>query len=224
MLPPIVSFFLKELSNNNNREWFADNKTLYIEAKLAFEEVISTLISTIAEVEPDIEPLTPKECIFRIFRDVRFSKDKTPYKTHFDAFIAKKGGRKSIYAGYYLHLTPENSLFGGGIYAPIPEILKALRQEIFNFPDEFKTIINKPDFKKVYDKLYDDKLIMTPKGFPRDFPDVELLKYKSYITTHPLTDDELEGSGLEDKFRMLIRRLYPFNLFLNRAIDFQEKW
>ncbi len=223
MLPPIVTFFLNELSNNNNRKWFADNKPLYIEAKSAFEEVISTLISTVAEVDPDMKDVTPKESIFRIFRDVRFSKDKTPYKTHFDAFIAKKGGRKSIYAGYYLHLTPGNSLFGGGIYAPIPEILKALRQEIFNFPDEFKSIINNLDFKMVYNQLFEDKLIMAPKGFPRDFPNVELLKYKSYITSHPLSDDDLSSPELQDKFRMLINTLYPFNAFLNRAIDFQEE-
>jgi len=222
MIPQVITTFLRELNKNNNREWFADNKPLYIEAKSAFEDVIAKLISIFEETGQETVTLTPKECIFRIFRDVRFSKDKTPYKTHFDAFIAKKGGRKSIYAGYYLHLTPENSLFGGGIYAPIPEILKALRQEIFNFPDEFKAIINNPDFKLVYDKLYDNKLIMAPKGFLRDFPDVELIKYKSYVTTHPLSDNDLSSPALEDKIRMLIKTLYPFNDFLNRAIDYRE--
>jgi len=223
MIPQVVTTFLKELSENNNREWFADNKPLYIEAKSAFENVIANLISIYAEAGLDIGSPTPKECIFRIFRDVRFSKDKTPYKNHFDAFIAKKGGRKSVYAGYFLRVAPENSLFGGGIYAPIPEILKVLRQEIYNFPDEFKAIINNPEFKKVYNKLYDQKLIMAPKGFPRDFPDVELLKYKSYVTTHPLSDEDLSSPTLEEKLRMLTTTLSPFNNFLNRAIDFQEE-
>ena len=223
MIPQVITTFLRELNENNNREWFADNKPLYIEAKSAFEDVVINLISIVSETEPNIDVLSPKECIFRIFRDVRFSKDKTPYKNHFDAFIAKKGGRKSIYAGYFLRIAPENSLFGGGIYAPIPEILKALRQEIYNFPDELKAIINNPDFKMVYDKLYDQKLIMAPKGFPRDFPDVELLKYKSYVTVHPLSDDDLTSPALENKFRMLIKTLYPFNNFLNRAIDYQEE-
>lgn len=223
MIPQIIITFLKELSKNNNREWFLENKPLYLEAKLAFEEVVETLISITTVTNPENESLTPKECIFRIFRDVRFSKDKTPYKTHFDAFIAKKGGRKSIYAGYYLHITPDNSMFGGGIYAPIPEILKALRQEIFNFPDEFKTIINNPAFKLKYNKLFEDKLIMAPKGFPRDFPDVELLKYKSYIVSHPLSDEDLLSPDFDNKIRVLTKTLSPFNTFLNRAIDFQEE-
>ena len=107
----------------------------------------------------------------------------------------------------------------------IPEILKALRQEIYNFPDEFKAIVHNPDFKTYFSELFDDKLIMAPKGFPKEFPDVELLKYKSYIVSHPLSDKELDSPDLENKFRILLKILYPFNAFLNRGIDFQEeKW
>jgi len=223
MISPLIIPFLKELIKNNNREWFADKKSVYLEVKSAFEGFTSKLISLVAETDREIEMLTPTECVFRIYRDVRFSKDKTPYKTHFDAFIAKKGGRKSIYAGYYFHIHPGGSLFGGGIYMPIPEVLNALRQEIYNFPDEFKDIINSPGLRKYYGDLVNARLKMPPKGFPKDFPDIELLKYKSYVVTHPLSDKELLSPMLEEKLRTLIKTLYPLNSFLNRAIDYREK-
>ncbi|NPA36645.1 MAG: DUF2461 domain-containing protein [Chlorobi bacterium] len=223
MISPVILNFLKELSKNNNREWFAENKKFYDEAKEEFEHVVEKLISDISFYDKEIAGTQPKECIFRIYRDVRFSKDKTPYKTHFDAFIAKKGGRKSSYAGYYLHIKYGASLFGGGIYAPIPEILKSLREEIYNFPEEFKEILGNQKFRQYYGNLYIDKMKMTPKGFPSDFPDVELLKYKSYIVAHPLSNAELTSDKIEDELKIMIRTLYPFNSFLNRAIDFKEE-
>ena len=222
MIPPVIISFLKELSLNNNREWFNDKKSVYLEAKSAFVDFTTKLISLVGETDREAGMLTAPECIFRIYRDIRFSKDKTPYKTHFDAFIAKKGGRKSNYAGYYLHIHPGASLFGGGIYMPIPEVLNALRQEIYNFPDEFKEIIYSAGFRKYYGDLYDIKLKMPPKGFPKDFPDIGLLKYKSYVVTHPISDKELLSPKLEDKLRTLIKTIYPLNSFLNRAIDFRE--
>ncbi len=223
MVPEIIFRFLRELSVNNNREWFADNKPFYLEAKEAFVELTAGMISDIAETDREVAELQPSGCIFRIYRDIRFSKDKTPYKTHFDAFIAKKGGRKSQYAGYYIHVMPEKSLLGGGVYAPIPEILKLLRKEIYNFPEEFKSILNNPEFKMMFGDLYEHKLKNVPKGFPKDFKDAELLKYKSYIVAHSLSDKELLSAGMKEKFRHQIKVLYPFNAFLNRAIDFKEE-
>ena len=223
MIPSVVIDFLKELTVNNNREWFADNRAFYGEAKAAFEEVTARLIAYIAETDKQIAGLQPKECIFRIYRDVRFSKDKTPYKTHFDAFIAKKGGRKSQHAGYYIHVMPGKSLLGGGVYAPIPQVLNSIRREIYNFPDEFKGIINNPEFKMLFGELFDDRLKKTPKGFPKDFVDAELLKYKSYIVAHHLTDSELLSRAMSEKFRILIKILYPLNMYINRAVDFKEE-
>ena len=222
MVPSVIFTFLQKLSLNNNREWFADNKPLYLEAKEAFDEVTANMISYISDTDKEIAGLTPGECVFRIYRDIRFSKDKTPYKTHFDAFIAKQGGRKSHHAGYYMHVMPGKSLLGGGVYAPIPEILKHIRHEIYNFPDEFRSIINNPEFKMLYGSLYEDKLKNVPKGFPKDFKDKELLKYKSFIVAHPLTDKELMAPAMKEKFKIQIQVLYPFIAFLNRAIDFKE--
>jgi len=223
MIPSVVIDFLKELSENNNREWFADNRASYEEAKAAFEEVTARLIGYIAKTDKQIAGLQPKECIFRIYRDIRFSKDKTPYKSHFDAFIAKKGGRKSHHAGYYIHVMPGKSLLGGGVYAPIPQVLNSIRREIYNFPDEFKGIINNPEFKMLFGELFDDKLKKTPRGFPKDFVNAELLKYKSYIVAHHLTDSELLSRAMSEKFRILIKILYPLNMYINRAVDFKEE-
>ncbi len=223
MVPDIIFEFLKEINLNNNREWFVDNKSFYLEAKEAFENLTAEMISYISETDREISGLKPSECMFRIFRDIRFSKDKTPYKTHFDAFMAKKGGRKSRYAGYYIHIMPGQSLLGGGIYAPIPEILNLLRREIYNFPDEFRSILNNPEFKMMFGTLYGHKLKNVPKGFPKYFKDAELLKYKSYVVAHTLKDKELMSPGMKEKFKHQIKVLYPFNAYLNRAIDFKEE-
>jgi uncharacterized protein (TIGR02453 family) len=167
MIPAVVIDFLKELSKNNNREWFADNKSFYREAMSAFEEVTAQMIGYIGETDKQITGLQPKDCIFRIYRDIRFSKDKTPYKTHFDAFIAKKGGRKSPYAGYYMHVMPGKSLLGGGVYAPIPEILNYIRREIYNFPDEFNAIIHNPEFNMLFGELFDESSKMFREAFQK---------------------------------------------------------
>jgi len=141
--------FLRKLKKNNNREWFAKNKPTFVEAKTAFEGVVEKLITEVSKFEPTLKTLTPKETVFRIYRDVRFSKDKTPYKAHFGVFLAP-GGRKSIYSGYYIHVEDNNSFMGGGVWCPQPDTLKAIRTDIYNFTDDFKKIINNPTFKEYY--------------------------------------------------------------------------
>ena len=139
MINKNILLFLNELKNNNNRDWFHANKPKYNEAKVEFENYINNLIPEIGKFDNEIKHLEAKECIFRIFRDVRFSKDKSPYKPNFGAYIVK-GGKKSGNAGYYLHIEPENSFLGGGIYMPPSNILKAIRIEIYENIDEFKSI------------------------------------------------------------------------------------
>jgi len=223
IVSPVVIKFLKELSKNNNREWFADNKPFYLEAKAAFEEATAEMIDEISKIDNNVAGLHPKDCVFRIYRDVRFSKDKTPYKTHFDAFIATKGGRKSLHAGYYMHVMPGKSLLGGGVYAPIPEILNYIRREIYNFPNEFRAIILNPEFKMLFGTLYEAKLKNVPRGFPKDFEYADLLKYKSYIVAHSISDRELMSPMMKEKFKILIKVLLPFNAFINRGIDFKDE-
>ncbi|HEY4785942.1 MAG TPA: DUF2461 domain-containing protein, partial [Bacteroidales bacterium] len=145
--------FLTVLKDNNYKEWFHENKPLYEEAKKEFESFVSLLIKEIKAIDGDIGYPEPKDCIFRIFRDIRFSNDKTPYKTNFGAFMAKGGNRKSEYGGYYFHLEPGNSLLAGGIWMPQPGILKAIREEIFHNIDEFLAIIESKEFKKQFGEL-----------------------------------------------------------------------
>ncbi|MCW8815294.1 MAG: DUF2461 domain-containing protein, partial [Chlorobium sp.] len=149
--------FLVRLHENNNREWFLAHKEDYERSRMAFEASIGMLIPVIRGIDSEVDVISPKECIFRIFRDVRFSRDKSPYKTNFGAFIAK-GGRKSPYAGYYLHIEPGASFVGGGVYMPESHYLKAIRNGIFENAEEYKTIIQREDFRRYFDGMFGEKL------------------------------------------------------------------
>lgn len=210
--------FLQQLSKNNKREWFNDNRKSYEAAKAEFEQLLNDTIPAIKNFDPEIGILNAKDCIFRIFRDVRFSKNKDPYKTNMGGFISK-GGRKGIYAGYYIHIEPGKSFLGGGVYMPQSDALKKIRQEIMYQVSDFKSIIEDKKFVKTYTQMEGDKLVRPPKDFPADFPDIELLKHKSYVAVHGLSDEDV----LKDDFKSHITRtfkiLYPLNAFLNRALD-----
>jgi len=138
--------FLSALKQNNNREWFHEHKRWFLKVKNDHEELVVKLMEGISALDKNVPLIKPSECIFRIYRDVRFSKSKEPYKTAFGA-VFSKGGRKGKYAGYYLHLEPDNSFAGGGIWRPDADVLKAIRYEIFNFPDEFINITKKMKMK-----------------------------------------------------------------------------
>lgn len=212
--------FLSELKENNNKEWFDQNRERYQECRKKMLFVTEFLISEIGKFDPEIGHLDPKNCLFRIFRDVRFSNDKTPYKTNMGTFIIK-GGKNSAGAGYYLHIEPGASFVGGGSYCPPADALKAYRTEIFDHPEEFKQIIYSESFRKVYPELYDDQLKTAPKGFPKDFADVDLLKYKSYAFGSSMDDALVTSDAFLTKVVDALKELYPLNRFLNEALD---KW
>lgn len=214
--------FLEKLKANNNREWFQANKSFYDDARAEFEECIAVLIPVVRGIDPDVDVVSPKECLFRIFRDVRFSKDKSPYKTNFGAFIAK-GGRKGPYAGYYVHIEPGASFVGGGAYMPESQYLKAIRQEIFENTDEYKKIVEGAAFRKFYGGMYGEKLKTAPKGFPKDFPDIDLLKNKHYAVTHRVDDEFWFSGSLVDDVSEMFSALYALNRFLNNAIGNAKK-
>jgi uncharacterized protein (TIGR02453 family) len=177
--------FLRDLAQNNNREWFAANKPRYEKAKKNFELFAQDLLTHLQSIDSSLASIELKQCLYRIYRDVRFSKNKDPYKTHFGVYIAKNGGRNSLFAGYYFHLDPNESFFGGGIYMPQPEYLKMLRKEIYYQIEEFKGILNEPKFKKFYTGIDPiDTLKKAPVGFPKDFPEIDLLKNKHYFASH----------------------------------------
>lgn len=215
-----VLHFLTELKKNNNKEWFDENREWYQESRKKVLFLTELINHELAKFDDEIGIQDPKNCLFRIFRDVRFSNDKTPYKTNMGSFIAR-GGRKSINAGYYLHIEPGASFVGGGSYCPPADALKAIRTEIYDHPDEFKNLIQSNDFRKIYPDMYDDQLKTAPKGFPKDFPEIGLLKYKSFAFTSVLDDQTVTGDDFVSLVVARMKTLHPVNQFLNRALD---KW
>jgi len=212
--------FLNELTVNNNREWFAENKNRYLDLKSYFEDICKELILKISEFDNDIKNVDVKDCVFRIYKDIRFSHDKTPYKTHFGVYIASAGGRKSQRGGYYLHIDPAGSFVAVGVWCPPPNILKALRQSVFDNIEELLEIINKDDFKHNFGNFYEEaKLKKVPTGFPKDFEYAELLKLKHYMVDYKLDNELLGSSNIVDKISEIVKKGYPLNKFLNYTVD-----
>jgi len=212
--------FIAELTINNNREWFAANKTWYDKVRLEFEQLSKDLIIEISKFDEEIKHVEVKDCIFRIYRDTRFSHDKTPYKTHFGIYIATAGGRKSQRAGYYLHLDPAGCFVGSGVWCPEPNLLKALRKSVFDNIDELNEIRTKPEFSQYFTTFFEeDKLKNVPQGFPKDFPDAELLKLKHYLVDYKLDESILNSDDFVLKIAEVFKCAYPFNKFLNYTVD-----
>jgi uncharacterized protein (TIGR02453 family) len=210
--------FLEDLRDNNNRDWFQKNKDSYLKAKQDFEIFIDKMIPEVRKFDISIDLITAGDCLFRIYKDVRFSKDKSPYKTNMGAFIAR-GGKSAQFGGYYVHIEPGQCMLAGGIYMPRPEVLKLLRQEIFYNIKEFKGIIEHKNFVKYFGEFFDeDKLVNPPKGFPKDWPDIELLKYKSYTVSVLVSDKQFVSSGYFEYCLEVFKALQPLNEFLNRAV------
>jgi uncharacterized protein (TIGR02453 family) len=212
--------FLNELKINNNREWFAENKKWYDTVRTDFENMSKSLILEIAKFDEEIKHVEVKDCLFRIYRDTRFSHDKTPYKTHFGVFIATAGGRKSQRAGYYLHLDPDGCFTGMGVWGPESNLLKALRQSVYDNIEEFNEIRNNPEFSQYFKSFFDeDKLKNVPTGFPKDFPDAELLKLKHYLVDYHIDDSTLKNKDFIQQIAQIMKCAYPFNRFLNYTVD-----
>ncbi len=210
--------FLAELKENNDRDWFKANKQYYEEARSEFISIVESLIPALAVTNPLIGNLEVKDTVFRIYRDVRFSKDKSPYKTSFGAYMAP-GGRKSMLPGHYFHIEPGNSFVAGGSHNPQSDRLKKIRSEIYYNNSEFNSIINANDFKKLFGQLKGEKLKRPPIGFPKDFEDIELLKFKEYILLHEFNDVTVERSDFLNVAVNIFEKMNPFIGFLNRALS-----
>lgn len=210
--------FLKDLSQNNNREWFTDNKKKFEEAKAEFEDFVAECIGKVSLWDESVRDLKPKDCIYRIYRDVRFSKDKTPYKTNFGALIGKDG-RKGKGSINYLQIQPNESFTAGGMYLPESADLKAIRQEIDYNLGEFEAILNKKDFKEHFGNLSQEwKLKTVPKGYDKENPAIEYLKLKGFVVMKKHTDKEVLASGFSTTVANSFELVKPLNTFLNRAI------
>ncbi len=219
MIQPTTLQFLKALKKNNNREWFEKNRPKYESAKQEYLQFVTQVLDGMKLKDKSLLNLEPKQCVFRINRDVRFSKNKDPYKTNFGASFSK-GAKKIDCAGYYFHLEPGACFIGGGLWMPMAPELKKLRQEIDYCFKEFKGIVNEKKFKNNYGGLSEtDKLVRPPKGYELDNPAIEFLKLKNFVATTEITDAEVLDKNLVKKVIACFESMSPLIHFINKAID-----
>ena len=221
MIQPSTLKFLKDLKKNNNKPWFDAHRKEYEAAKKDFEQMIQAVIDRHGKTDTTISHLKAKDCLFRINRDIRFSKDKTPYKTNMGAYI-NRGGKKSLYGGYYFHCEPGQSFVGGGLWMPMPIELNKVRQEIDYNLAEFKKIIGSKKFKSVYNDVSRDAeytLSRVPKGYEADNPAAEYLKLKSFVAIAKVPDADLNSKEIVKKITTAFEALQPMLAFINHSID-----
>lgn len=221
MLHPSTLQFFRELRKNNSKAWFDQNRGRYEEAKKDYHRLTASLLERMQAVEPDLAHLQVRDCIFRINRDIRFSNNKEPYKTHI-GIILTPHGKKLEYAAYYVHLDEdEGSFAGGGMYRPDPEITRKIRKEISNFFEDFTGILNDSSFISTYEDLDREEgsiLSRPPKGYDENDPAIEYLKFKSFTATRELRPALLSDPQGVDKLVAILKDLKPFIDFLNRAL------
>lgn len=219
MLQATTITFLEKLSKNNNKPWFDKHRDDYQAAKEDYEVFVTEILAGLSAIDPLFKEQQAKDCIFRIFRDVRFSKDKTPYKAHFGAFFSKRG-KKFTGAGYYFHLEPGGKSFaGGGLWMPEAPLLKAVRQEIDYNYDEFRGIIGNRKFKTMFKEINGEQLKTLPQGYTADNPAIEYLKMKSYTVSGNIPDADVKGKSVVKKVMDVFTTMRPFIDFLNRSIS-----
>jgi uncharacterized protein (TIGR02453 family) len=208
--------FLSELKKNNDRDWFKKNQESYTDAKLNFENLVQNIILKITEFEPIMKGLEAKSCIFRINRDIRFSNDKSPYKSNFGAFIVR-GGKKNgdKFCGYYIHIEPGKSFLAGGAYVPPSPWLAAIRDKIDKKPEMFIEIIKTKEFVRYFKQIDGEKLKTPPRGYCSDNPNIELLKLKSFLAVNEVTDKEVLSPAYFEHIITVFKAMQPLNEFLN---------
>ncbi|WP_035650120.1 DUF2461 domain-containing protein [Flavobacterium sp. ASV13] len=216
--------FLDDLKKNNNREWFQENKKRYEVFKKDYHQLVSDFLDAMKPLDPSLELLEVKNCTFRINRDIRFSKDKSPYKAHLGVWMSS-GIRGLNRAGYYVHIEKGASFIAGGFYSPESEDLKKVRKEIAFFYDDLQEILNEKDFKKEFGNLdfnENNSLKSMPRGYEKDHPAIEFLKLKSFTATQKYDISEVTQKDFVAKISKKLIALKPLNEFINRALDTEE--
>lgn len=211
--------FLTSLRHNNNREWFEASKSIYLAVKDKVENFTQELLNGISSFDDNAKYLNPKDCTYRIYRDTRFSVDKTPYKTHIGIFINPPFGKKSYRMGYYLHLEPENCSIGVGNVCLPPKLITGIRESIRDNIEEYLEILENSDFKKYFKKVGENPVKTAPKGFSKDWEYIELVRPKDYYTYHPLKLKEVTGKNFPKKAIEIFKAGKPLMDFINFTID-----
>ncbi|MEN9918170.1 MAG: hypothetical protein RL662_606 [Bacteroidota bacterium] len=207
--------FLKALKENNSREWFNDNKAWYERAKADVELLVTKLLAEISTFDQELAQSDPRKCMFRIYRDVRFSHDKSPYKTHFGAVFHQRGFDKS--SGYYLHIDADQSFMTCGHYMLPPDQLKKMRKGIYDDYDTLQAILEENNFKTEIGDLFrdDDVLKRVPNGFDKDHPAAEYMKLKHFYVSKPLSDEQLLRTDFVSYAGGIYKQMSNMNRFLN---------
>lgn len=216
--------FLDDLRNNNNRDWFQDSKKRYEIFKKDYHQLVSGFLDAMKPMDPALEMLEIKNCTFRINRDIRFSKDKSPYKSHVGIWLSS-GAKGLNRAGYYVHIEKGASFIAGGFYSPEAEDLKKIRKEIAFFYDDLEAILNEPNFKKEFGDFNRNEKSMLknpPRGYEKDHPAIDFLKLKSFETVQKFDISEVTKKDFVSKMSQKLILLKPLNEFMNRALDTEE--
>jgi uncharacterized protein (TIGR02453 family) len=218
MLPQILQF-LQNLEKNNSKAWMDEHRNEYLDAKLYFENFVDDLLSDFKLIDPSLDMLNAKDCTFRINRDVRFSKNKNPYKNNMSAYF-NQHGKKGIGAGYYFHLEPNKCFIACGIWMPSGEVLSKIRQEIDYNLNELNALLKKSEFKKQFENGFDqsDKLVRPPKGYEEDNEAIEYLKLKSYIVQKNIETSELVSTDFKKKLIGIMKSGKPLVTFINKSL------
>jgi uncharacterized protein (TIGR02453 family) len=218
MLQASTLQFLRELVQNNNRDWFQENRKKYDDSKADFEKLVGAVISDVSKFQ-DLGNLQVKDCIFRINRDIRFSKNKAPYKSNLSAGIGP-GGRSAGKIDYYLHIQPDGQSFlGGGMWDPTTEQLARYRQEIDYNAEELKSIIHDKTFREHFPEIHGEVLKTTPKGYAKDHPEIDLLRRKELFFVHKFSDKDLTSKGFKDQVVHTIQLLKPYCDYMNYILN-----
>lgn len=216
--------FLADLKENNNRDWFLAQKKRYDAYKADYHQLIEKLLEAMKPLDESLAMLEVKHCTFRINRDIRFSKDKSPYKTHVGIWL-KSGSLNNEAPGYYIQIDPEKSFVGGGLYCPEPHQLQKIRREINFFYDDLQEIVNNPKFTQTFGSLTRDEnstLKNPPRGFEKDHPGIELLKLKSFTAIEYFDTKTATQKDFVSQMSQKLILLKPLNDYLNRALSSEE--
>lgn len=222
----LVFKFLRDIARHNDREWMQDHRQEYEQARAIFETMVEKLIVRISSFDASVSHLSVKECTYRFNRDTRFSPDKSPYKRHFGAYIAAHG-KKAYHGGYYLHIQPGECMVAGGAYCLPPAMLKAVRQSVVDDIDEFRGIVESPEFARLFMEgrgkgIGLERVRTVPKGFASDFPYLDYIRPKDYSIATCVDDAFLCGDDWLDRTEHIFRVMKPFIDFVNYTIDDYE--
>jgi len=209
--------FLVDLCINNNKEWFDENRSRYVAAKKEMEAFVDELIENVSVWDQSVKGMRAKDCIFRIFRDTRFSNDKTPYKTNFGAFITPDG-KKCERAGYYVHIEPDNAFVSGGIYMPPAAELLKIRTAIFENAGAYKSIVANPAIAQNFQTVEDGKLKTAPRGFPKDFENIDLLRNKHFAVSRRMSDEMIVSGQMRYFVLENFKTLHPLVNYINTIL------